>query len=70
MSSPVHNKSHSPNATFKGRQYREESEQYYQDRVNFAAAQRAAGCTHKQSWYKAFQQYPRVYLDEIDLSNQ
>jgi hypothetical protein len=67
MSTPIrthrHDRSTSTNMSFAGRRYEEEDETYYQQRKNFADDLKTKGCSHNQAWFKAFQAYPRIYID-------
>lgn len=56
----------SKDARFAGRSYTESAE-YYAQRVACAEAYKAKGHTHKHAWFKAFQEYPRVYEDEVPV---
>jgi hypothetical protein len=62
------NRSKSSNRRYQGRQYEQEDESYYQQRVNFAEGLKASGMSHNQAWFKAFQAYPRIYVDPPPLA--
>lgn len=59
-------KSSSASQRFAGRRYKNEDDNYYQGRVAHAEGLKANGMSHNQAWFKAFQAYPRVYLDDVD----
>ena len=54
---------------YAGRSYETEDETYYQQRVDYAEKLKAEGLSHKQAWFKAFQAYPRVYVDDTNGSS-
>lgn len=54
---------------FQGRTYKCESESYYQSRVSCAEAHKANGVPHGLAWYRAFQEFPREYVDGPEPSS-
>lgn len=57
-------RSSSASQRFAGRRYENETNDYYDARVAHATALKANGVPHGRAWVKAFQAYPRVYLDD------
>jgi len=47
-----------------GRRYQWESSDVYSTRAAVASKYMQEGLTSKHAWYKAFQEHPRVYLDD------
>jgi hypothetical protein len=49
---------------YEGRAYAWETSDVYAARAQVAAKYIDEGLTSKHAWYKAFQEHPRVYLDD------
>ena len=56
---------HHSNTQFNGRSFQVESQDVQLARTTLANKYREQGLTFKHAWYKAFQEHPRVYLDEL-----
>jgi len=54
---------------FKGRSYLEEDALYYAARVDRANEYKQKGLSHKHAWFKAFEEYPRVYVDSTQCAS-